>query len=581
MTECSRVIGVVGAGTMGAGIALIALEAGCKVWLCDVQTPVLEKAAAEIRARLFRLMDKGSLTEADVSDCLGRLNCSADLQVMVEASIVIEAVPERMDLKQKIFSALDDVCPPETILATNTSSLSVSVIGGQSKHPERVIGMHFFNPAPVMKLVEVVVGEDTRPDIVQQVEELARFFGKEPIVCKDTPGFIVNRVARNFYGESLRIVGEGTTSLQTLDGLLVHGARFRMGPFALMDLIGIDVNYDVTQAVYHAYHEEPRYRPHVLQAQKVQMGRLGRKTGRGFYRHDEAAATDGNRASATTEVATDARAPRMLVVGDTPLASALRARISQQTQRDEADCGITYQGSIRSWDLVGARWRAEEVEAYLRKNVPDVVLVSIAGEDEARRQLLQAIEKGVATTTQIITSLAGPSATEQASWLLHPERVIGFGVTLPLAATDRTDDLQWLEWARPMQAGDGMDDTPVQAVAQQLSMEAVQIRDGAGGVMMRVLSMMFNEAAEVMREGVATALDIDTGMQLGTNYPDGPAHWMDQIGLPSIWYTLRALWMELGDDRYRPSPLLRQMVLAGKHGEAVGQGWYRYQGVSQ
>lgn len=580
MTECPQVIGVVGAGTMGAGIALVALQSGHTVWLCDVQEPVLEKACVDIRKRLHRQMDKGLLTAEDVHQCVARLHSSNDLQVLQDAFLVIEAVPERMELKHKIFAALDGVCQAETILATNTSSLSVSVIGAHSKHPERVIGMHFFNPAPVMKLVEVIVGEDTLPQVVEQVEGLARAWGKEPIVCKDTPGFIVNRVARNYYGESLRIVGEGTASVQTLDTLLERGAGFRMGPFSLMDLIGIDVNYDVTQAVYQAYHGEPRYRPHVLQERKVLMGHFGKKAGRGFYRYDGLAGNDSTRMDAVGD-AQPADIGRLAVIGDTALARALRTRVAGASHVDIKDCGVTFDSYIPHWDAVGIQWRAEEIEAYLRKQSPDVVLVSVSGDVEYQRELLRAVERGVSPGALIMTALTGPSATEQASWLTQPERVVGFGVVLPLAPADSAGEMQWMEWSQPLHKGEEANDGRVEAIARHLHMHAVRIRDGAGGVMMRVLSMIFNEAAEVMREGVATASDIDTGMQLGTNYPDGPAHWMDQIGVPSVWYTLMALWQEFGDDRYRPSPLLKHMLFAGKHGESTGTGWYRYQGGSQ
>jgi 3-hydroxybutyryl-CoA dehydrogenase len=552
MTEGPKVVGVVGAGTMGAGIALVALQSGCKVWLCDVQAPVLERAAQDIRKRLNRSLEKGTLGEEEVKDCLARLNLSADLQVMAEVSIVIEAVPEKMELKHKIFAALDDVCTVDTILATNTSSLSVSVIAGQTRHPERVVGMHFFNPAPVMKLVELVVGEDTLPAVVEAVEGLARAWGKEPIVCKDTPGFIVNRIARNFYGESLRIVGEGTTTAEVLDVLMERGAGFRMGPFALMDLIGIDVNYDVTQAVYQAYHGEPRYRPHVLQEQKVLMGRLGRKSGRGFYRYDNRAIHEPSIRVQPDGADSLASPGHVLVVGDTPLAHALRSRVAELQQQTLAECGLVYPGPLQPWDAVGMRWRAEEVEAYLRRYTPDVVLVSVAGDIDGQRQFLQAIEKGLSSEAKLLTSLAGPSATEQASWLLHPERVAGFSLVLPLAPTDMSGRGQVLEWSSPMQVEDEMTKEWVRAVANHLQLDTVQIRDGSGGVLLRVLSMMFNEAAEVMREGIATAMDIDTGMQLGTNHPDGPMHWTDQIGLPSVWSTLMALERELGEDRYRP-----------------------------
>jgi 3-hydroxybutyryl-CoA dehydrogenase len=577
------VIGVIGAGTMGAGIAQVALQSGYSVVLFDVEQAVLERASSHIQQSLHRLAAKGKLSEETVSACLANLKLSSDLRELAPAGVVIEAVPERMELKKSVFAQLEEVCEPTAILATNTSSLSVTVLGAGCRHPERVVGMHFFNPAPVMRLVEVVVGDDTSSETVTAVVELARRFGKEPIVCKDTPGFIVNRVARNFYGEALRIVGEGTASPAVVDQLLEQAAGFKMGPFELMDLIGIDVNFDVTRAVYHAHHEEPRYRPHMLQERMVAAGRLGRKTGRGFYRYTEAgeAADRPDNAPAAWPRAVDLG--KVAVVGDTAIAEAMCQRLSEASGRPAQECGLVYTRALPDWDDVAIRWRAEEIEAHLRQRRPGVVWVSLTGDEAYRRLMLQAVERGVGEDALIATSLAGPSATEQASWLVRGERVRGFSI-LPEDASGAAP-VRAMEWTVPLQATAGDSELverhngELQSVASALGWSPVEIRDGAGGVVLRILAMICNEAAEVVREGTAPAKDVDTGMRLGTNYPRGPLEWMDALGIPLILSTLSGLSKEFGDDRYRPSPQLRHMVAAGWHGKRTGRGWYEYPAV--
>ncbi len=277
-------VGIVGAGTMGRGIAYVAITHGVQVTLYDVASGILESAAAQIEAWLREAAAKGRLDQAEAQRARERLHLSAALEDLTGAEAVIEAAPEDLALKQEIFRQLDAICPPETILASNTSSLSITALGAVTRRPERVAGMHFFNPAPVMRLVEIVRGLATSEETLRALSDLARRWGKTPVMVKDTPGFIVNRVARPFYLEALRLVGEGVADPSTVDRL-VRALGFRMGPFELMDLIGLDVNLAVSENVYRAFFEEPRFRPHPLQRQMVQAGRLGRKTGKGWYEY--------------------------------------------------------------------------------------------------------------------------------------------------------------------------------------------------------------------------------------------------------------------------------------------------------
>ncbi len=279
-------VGIVGAGTMGRGIAYVAITHGAQVALYDVAAGALEAARAQIEAGLREAAAKGRLAEAEVENALARLRLTAAMEDLADADVIIEAAPEDLALKQEIFRQLDRLCQPAALLASNTSSLSITALGAATRRPERVAGMHFFNPAPVMRLVEIVRGLATSEETVRALADLARRWGKTPVIAKDTPGFIVNRVARPFYLEALRLVGEGVADPPTVDRL-ARALGFRMGPFELMDLIGLDVNLAVSESIYHAFFEEPRFRPHPLQRQMVQAGRLGRKTGKGWYEYPE------------------------------------------------------------------------------------------------------------------------------------------------------------------------------------------------------------------------------------------------------------------------------------------------------
>lgn len=276
-------IGVIGAGTMGAGIAQVAVQAGFDAVVYDVSREFLDRGLERIRGFVGRSREKGHIDEEQERRILERLTGSLALEDLAEAALVVEAATEDLKVKQELFRKLDAACAPETLLATNTSSLSVTAIGGAVKDASRVLGMHFFNPAPLMALVEVVQGELTGAAAVAKAVELVKKFGKTPVRAKDTPGFIVNRIARPFYNEALRILTEGGVDVETVDRVMRESGGFRMGPFELQDLIGIDVNFTATETLYRAFFEDPRFRPSPLQQKLYLAGHLGRKTGKGFY----------------------------------------------------------------------------------------------------------------------------------------------------------------------------------------------------------------------------------------------------------------------------------------------------------
>jgi 3-hydroxybutyryl-CoA dehydrogenase len=272
---------ICGAGTMGSGIAQVAAMAGYSTLLFDVQEAAVQKAAEKLQADLDRLVEKGKLTAEQKDATLNRLQFVSDLQ-QCRADVVIEAIVEKPEAKVSLFQQLAAINHGQTILASNTSSLSISAIAKDIPFPERVAGLHFFNPAPLMKLVEVVRGEQTSPAVVQQLVELTKALGKVPVVCRDSPGFVVNRVARPYYIESLRLAEKGKANYEVMDRLL-EGIGFNMGPFKLMDLIGNDVNYAVSCSVYEQLGRPERLKPSYLQKEKVEKGELGKKTGKGYY----------------------------------------------------------------------------------------------------------------------------------------------------------------------------------------------------------------------------------------------------------------------------------------------------------
>lgn len=282
-------VGVIGSGSMGSGIAQVAASSGHEVLLYDNNPDALKRAAQKLQKIMDRLVEKGKLEEAEAMAIQGRIQYIDNLFDYQDVELVVEAIVENLDIKKGVFERLEDIVPKNCILATNTSSLSIAAIASACNQAERVLGIHFFNPAPLMKLVEIVPAIQTSPKVLEQAQELIKSWGKITVVAKDTPGFIVNRVARPFYGEALRILEEGIADVATIDWAMTTIGGFRMGPFTLMDYIGNDVNYTVTESVFEAFFYDSRYKPSFTQKRMAEAGYLGRKSGRGFYSYSESA----------------------------------------------------------------------------------------------------------------------------------------------------------------------------------------------------------------------------------------------------------------------------------------------------
>lgn len=279
-------IGVIGAGTMGSGIAAVSALSGFKTYVHDVSQDAIVRAKQIALKGYDKLVEKGKITADKKSESEGNIIYAPELGTLGGCDVIIEAAIEDIELKKELYAHLNEITKPEAILATNTSSFSITAIStAVQTNRERVVGMHFFNPANIMKLVEVIKGEFTSDEVMKTVIELCRKLGKTPVVCKDTPAFIVNRVARAFYGESLKIMGEENLSPETIDNVMKEEGGFAMGPFELMDLIGIDVNLSVTKSVYEAFFNDQKYKPSTIQQKMVDAGLLGRKTKQGFYKY--------------------------------------------------------------------------------------------------------------------------------------------------------------------------------------------------------------------------------------------------------------------------------------------------------
>ena len=495
-----HVVAIVGAGAMGTGIAQVAAAAGHPVRLLDAREGVAAKAIDGIRAQFTKLVAKGRMTPEAAQAASERLSAVTHLEALADAALVIEAIVENLEAKQKLFADLEALVADDCLLATNTSSISVTVIGAALRLPGRLAGLHFFNPAPLMALVEIISGLATNKMVADTLYATAKAWGKTPVQARSTPGFIVNRVARPYYAEALRLVQEGAADYATIDAVMREVGGFRMGPFELMDMIGHDVNFAVTRSVWSAFYYDQRFLPSLIQQELVEAGFLGRKTGRGFYDYREGA----ERASPETETHR-ALAAAITICGSAAAASALAVRLTQAS--------VPFKRKMQSDD-----GRIAEVGS--------AVLFVTDGRSATER----AATSGIANTVVIDLALDYASA---------PRMAVACAAQCAAAA---------------------MDDAI--ALLQAAGMQASRFTDVPGLAVMRTVAMLANEAADAVNQGVCSAEGADAAMKLGVNYPCGPLAWADHVGVSVVRDTLLNLGRFYGEDRYRISPLMHQAVHA-------------------
>ena len=352
-------IAIIGSGTMGSGIAQVAATAGCEVKIYDTNLDALAKSKSNLENTLSKLVEKTKIDEHEKSRIENNISYAHTLGELSHSDLVIEAIIENMEIKRKLFSELENYVSPETILASNTSSLSIASIAASCQKPERVIGIHFFNPAPLMQLVEVIPAVQTSEEVLQKSVQIISDWKKVVAVAKDTPGFIVNRVARPFYSESLRIYDEGVADFATIDWALKTIGGFRMGPFELMDMIGHDVNYIVTETVFTAFYFDPKFKPSFTQKRLLEAGFLGRKSGRGFYNYNQ-------ELPKPTEDLTLAKAifERVIVMLINEAADTFFLNIASAKDIDNAMTkGVNYPKGLLAWaDELGINWCVEKLD---------------------------------------------------------------------------------------------------------------------------------------------------------------------------------------------------------------------------
>jgi len=353
---------VIGAGTMGTGIAQVAATAGWDVVINDANHEIMEMSSENLVKVMNRQVEKGTLTREEADRMLGRIDFTDNHKYFENSDLVIEAIVENLEIKKKVFHMIEEIVRPDTVIASNTSSLSLASIGSSLKDPSRFVGIHFFNPAPLMPLVEIIPAVQTRPDVTLQARAWVDSWGKLTVLAKDTPGFIVNRVARPFYGESLRIFEEGIADQVTIDWAMKELGGFRMGPFELMDFIGNDINYTVTETVFQSFFYDPRYRPSFTQKRMAEAGFLGRKTGRGYYDYAEGAVRPE---PVKDKVLGQQILDRVLVMLINEAADALFLNIANKEDIDLAMTkGVNYPKGLLKWaDEIGERWCVEKLDA--------------------------------------------------------------------------------------------------------------------------------------------------------------------------------------------------------------------------
>jgi len=511
MSGAPKVIGVVGAGTMGAGIAQLAALSGARTLLFDADAGAVERALERIPQHLDRGAERGRWSAEDAAAARDRLAGAGDLADLADCELIVEAAPESLDLKRELFGSLSEIAPG-AVLASNTSSIPITSIAPAAADPSRVVGMHFFNPPPLMKLVEVIAGLESSDDALATARAAGEAMGKRVIDAADVPGFLVNRCSRPYGLEAQKLLAERAADLETIDRICRLEGGFKMGPFELSDLVGVDVGFEIAKSFYELSFGEPRWRPNPIVAKLVAAGYHGRKSGRGWYSYE-----DGPHRPDDPEPPEPGGGDGRLVViaGDLPIAEDLR--------------GLAASAGYAAVEPLGADG-----------DVPWLAIDCGADPEDPPLQ-------------------GGPLAMLCADGSLHAldpsGGAVGFHALPPLESGSL------VELTRSATTTSVAAERAEEFFAS-LGRHVAWVEDAPGLVLGRIVCQLVNEACFAVTEGVGTPEDIDDGMKLGLNYPRGPFGWLEAVGPTHVLAVLDALRIELGEERYRAAPMLRRMAIA-------------------
>ncbi|TLQ42805.1 3-hydroxyacyl-CoA dehydrogenase family protein [Streptomyces marianii] len=583
-------IAVVGLGTMGTGIAEVLARAGREVIGIDVSETAARHAATALEASTARAVQRERLTEEERRNVLARFRTFSDIQAAAEADLVIEVVPESYELKQQVFRELDAVVRPGTILATGTNALSVTRLAADSAHPERVLGMHFFNPAPAMRLVEVVSSVLTAPQAVEAVTALARDLGKEPVAVGDRPGFVADGLLFGYLNQAAAMYEAKYASREDIDAAMKLGCGLPMGPLALLDLIGIDTARTVLDAMYAESHDR-LHAPAPILKQLSEAGLTGRKSGRGFYTYEApdsgTVVRDALTPLETTQSAGGRPVSSVGVAGSGTMASGIAEVFAKAgydvvlaaRSQEKAETAKSRIAKSLSRSVDKGRLTAEARDETLARITPagsldafaevDLALEAVAEDLEVKQQLFATLDKVckpgavLATTTSSLPVVACARATSR------PQDVIGMHFFNPAPA------MKLVEVVRTVLTSDDVHAT-VRGVTARIRKHAVDCGDRAGFIVNALLFPYLNNAIKMVEEHYATLDDIDAAMKLGGGYPMGPFELLDVVGLDVSLAIEKVLHREFRDPGLAPAPLLEHLVAAGCLGRKTGRGFREY-----
>ncbi|WP_442727336.1 3-hydroxyacyl-CoA dehydrogenase family protein [Streptomyces pseudogriseolus] len=585
-----RTVAVIGLGTMGTGIAEVLAAAGRDVIGIDVSEAQAAKCVAALEASTARAVARGRLTGAQREELLARVTTGTDLSAAAPADLVIEVAPESYEIKQQIFRELDGVVRPETVLATGTNALSVTRLAADSAHPERVLGMHFFNPAPAMKLVEVVSSVLTAPAAVTAVTDLALDLGKEPVAVGDRPGFVADGLLFGYLNQAAAMYEARYASREDIDAAMRLGCGLPMGPLALLDLIGVDTARTVLDAMYAASRDR-LHAPAPILKQLSEAGLTGRKAGRGFYTYEApgsgtvvadaltpredgpsaagrpvravGVAGSGTMASGIAEVFAKAGFEVVLAARSEEKARAAKARIGRSLSRSVDRGRMTAEAAAGTLGLIRPTGTYDDFADV------DLAVEAVAEDLEVKRQLFATLDKVckpgavLATTTSSLPVVACARATSR------PQDVIGMHFFNPAPA------MKLVEVVRTVLTADDVHAT-VREVCAKVRKHAVDCGDRAGFIVNALLFPYLNNAVKMVQEHYATLDDIDAAMKLGGGYPMGPFELLDVVGLDVSLAIEKVLHREFRDPGLAPAPLLEHLVAAGCLGRKTGRGFREY-----